>query len=106
MQEHVEQTAWARMVIFIALSWCVRRATALIIKREVKRRRYCAWIYSWSIGYFARKAQRHLYVIEIDENYKPVELETKMVYGVTFEQGRNEIQLNGEELFAKYSYKE
>ena len=39
-------------------------------------------------------------VIEIDENYKPVELETKMVYGVTFEQGRNEIQLNGEELFA------
>ena len=45
-------------------------------------------------------------VIEIDENYKPVELETKMVYGVTFEQGRNEIQLNGEELFAKYSYKE
>ena len=35
-------------------------------------------------------------IIQIDENYVPAELETKQVYGVSFEQGRNELDINGD----------
>ena len=39
-------------------------------------------------------------VIQIDPSYRPAPIEHKDVFGITFEQGRNEIKLNGEELFA------
>ena len=39
-------------------------------------------------------------MIKIDPSYKPAPIERKDVFGITFEQGRNEIQLNGSELFA------
>ena len=39
-------------------------------------------------------------VIQIDPEYRPAPIEHKDVFGITFEQGRNEIKLNGEELFA------
>ena len=39
-------------------------------------------------------------VIQIDPAYRPAPIEHKDVFGITFEQGRNEIKLNGEELFA------
>ena len=35
-------------------------------------------------------------IIKIDENYKPAEIERKQVFGVTFEQGRNELDINDE----------
>ena len=38
-------------------------------------------------------------VIQIDPNYRPAPIERKDVFGITFEQGRNEIKLNGPELF-------
>ena len=38
-------------------------------------------------------------VIKIDPNYKPATIERKQVFGVTFEQGRNEIDLTGDNLF-------
>ena len=85
---------------FIALSDVCDEATALIIKREVSDGVFAPGYTPEALAILQEKRKGTYNVIEIDENYKPVELETKMVYGVTFEQGRNEIQLNGEELFA------
>lgn len=85
---------------FIALSEVCDEATALIIKREVSDGVIAPGYTPEALAILKEKRKGTYNVIEIDENYKPVELETKMVYGVTFEQGRNEIQLNGEELFA------
>ena len=85
---------------FIALSDVCDEATALIIKREVSDGVIAPGYTPEALAILQEKRKGTYNVIEIDENYKPVELETKMVYGVTFEQGRNEIQLNGEELFA------
>ena len=85
---------------FIALSDVCDEATALIIKREVSDGVIAPGFTPEALAILQEKRKGTYNVIEIDENYKPVELETKMVYGVTFEQGRNEIQLNGEELFA------
>ena len=39
-------------------------------------------------------------MIEIDPEYTPNPIETKQVFGITFEQGRNEIPLNGDNLFS------
>ena len=85
---------------FIALSDVCDEATALIIKREVSDGVIAPGYTPEALAILKEKRKGTYNVIEIDENYKPVELETKMVYGVTFELGRNEIQLNGEELFA------
>ena len=85
---------------FIALSDVCDEATALIIKREVSDGVIAPGYTPEALAILQEKRKGTYNVIEIDENYKPIELETKMVYGVTFEQGRNEIQLNGEELFA------
>lgn len=85
---------------FIALSDVCDEATALIIKRELSDGVIAPGYTPEALAILQEKRKGTYNVIEIDENYKPVELETKMVYGVTFEQGRNEIQLNGEELFA------
>ena len=85
---------------FIALSDVCDEATAFIIKREVSDGVIAPGYTPEALAILKEKRKGTYNVIEIDENYKPVELETKMVYGVTFEQGRNEIQLNGEELFA------
>ena len=85
---------------FIALSDVCDEATALIIKREVSDGVIAPGYTPEALAILQEKRKGTYNVIEIDENYKPVELETKMVYGVTFEQGRNEIQLNGEEWFA------
>ena len=85
---------------FIALSDVCDEATALIIKREVSDGVIAPGYTPKALAILQEKRKGTYNVIEIDENYKPVELETKMVYGITFEQGRNEIQLNGEELFA------
>ena len=85
---------------FIALSDVCDEATALIIKREVSDGVIAPGYTPEALAILQEKRKGTYNIIEIDENYKPVEFETKMVYGVTFEQGRNEIQLNGEELFA------
>ena len=38
-------------------------------------------------------------MIKIDPAYRPNPIERKDVFGITFEQGRNEVKLNGAELF-------
>ena len=84
---------------FIALSDTCDEATALLIKREV----YDGVIapdYTEAALEILREKRKGTYnVIQIDPSYRPNPIEKKQVFGITFEQGRNEIDLTGDELF-------
>lgn len=84
---------------FIALSDTCDEATALLIKREVSDG-IIAPDYTPEALQILREKRKGTYcVIKIDKDYKPNPIERKQVFGVTFEQGRNEIDLSGDELF-------
>ena len=84
---------------FIALSDTCDEATALLIKREVSDG-VIAPDYTPEALQILRDKRKGTYnVIKIDPAYKPVPIERKQVFGVTFEQGRNEIDLSTDELF-------
>lgn len=85
---------------FIALSDTCDEATALLIKREVSDG-VIAPDYTPEALQILRDKRKGTYnVIKIDPAYKPAPIERKQVFGVTFEQGRNEIDLSADELFA------
>ncbi len=85
---------------FIALSDTCDEATALLIKREVSDG-VIAPDYTPEALQILREKRKGTYnVIKIDPAYKPALIERKQVFGVTFEQGRNEIDLSTDELFA------
>ncbi len=84
---------------FISLSHTCDLATALLIKREVSDG-VIAPDYTPEALEILRAKRKGTYVIlKMDTNYRPAPIEHKQVFGVTFEQGRNEIDLTGEELF-------
>lgn len=84
---------------FIALSDTCDEATALLIKREVSDG-VIAPDYTPEALQILREKRKGTYnVIKIDPAYKPAPIERKQVFGVTFEQGRNEIDLSTDELF-------
>ena len=79
---------------FIALSDTCDKTTALIIKREVSDG-VIAPAYTDEALQILREKRKGTYnVIQIATGYKPAPIECKQVYGVTFEQGRNEIRLD------------
>ncbi|MCR5198430.1 MAG: phosphoribosylaminoimidazolecarboxamide formyltransferase [Prevotella sp.] len=79
---------------FIALSDTCDKTTALIIKREVSDG-VIAPAYTDEALQILREKRKGTYnVIQIAADYKPAPIECKQVYGVTFEQGRNEIRLD------------
>ena len=79
---------------FIALSDTCDKITALIIKREVSDG-VIAPAYTDEALQILREKRKGTYnVIQIAADYKPAPIECKQVYGVTFEQGRNEIRLD------------
>ena len=85
---------------FIALSDTCDEATALLIKREVSDG-VIAPDYTPEALQILREKRKGTYnVIKIAPAYKPAPIERKQVFGVTFEQGRNEIDLSTDELFA------
>lgn len=84
---------------FIALSDVCDEATATIIKREVSDGVIAPGFTPEALNILQQKRKGTYNVIEIDANYVPNPIETKMVFGITFEQGRNEIALNGDNLF-------
>ena len=85
---------------FIALSDCCDEATALLIKREVSDG-VIAPAYTDEALQILREKRKGTYnVLKIDADYRPNPVERKQVFGVTFEQGRNEIDLTGDDLFA------
>ena len=84
---------------FIALSDTCDAATATLIKREVSDG-VIAPDYTEEALQILREKRKGTYnVIKIAPDYVPEPIERKQVFGITFEQGRNEIKLNDQALF-------
>ena len=79
---------------FISLSDVCDKETALIIKREVSDGVIAPGYTDEALDILKQKKKGNYNVIEIDENYVPKELERKEVFGITFEQGRNELKID------------
>ena len=84
---------------FIALSDVCDAATAKLINREVSDGVIAPGYEPEALEILRNKRKGTYCVIQMDANYKPAPVERKMVFGVTFEQGRNEIDLNDDALF-------
>lgn len=79
---------------FIALSDICDVDTAKLIKREVSDGVIAPGYTAEALAILQAKKNGGYNVIQIDENYIPEELEKKQVYGITFEQGRNELVID------------
>ena len=81
---------------FIALSDKVDVCTAKMIQREVSDGVIAPDYDDEALEILKSKRKGTYCILKIDENYKPAPIETKQVYGVSFEQGRNELDINRE----------
>ena len=79
---------------FIALSDVCDAETARLIKREVSDGVIAPGYTDEAMELLLAKKKGNYNIIQIDENYVPAEIERKQVYGVTFEQGRNELKID------------
>lgn len=79
---------------FIALSDVCDEDTARLIKREVSDGVIAPGYTDEALALLKQKKRGNYNVIMIDENYVPAEIERKQVYGITFEQGRNELNID------------
>ena len=84
---------------FVALSDVCDKATALLIKREVSDGVIAPGYTDEALAILRDKRKGTYNVIQIDPEYRPAQIERKQVFGITFEQGRNEINLNDPALF-------
>ena len=84
---------------FVALSDTCDAATALLIKREVSDGVIAPDYTPEAIEILKAKRKGTYNVIKIDPNYVPEPIERKQVFGITFEQGRNEVKLDDPALF-------
>lgn len=85
---------------FIALSDTCDLATALLIKREVSDGVIAPSYTEEALEILREKRKGTYNVLQIDTTYTPTPMERKQVYGITFEQLRNEVNLNDDNLFA------
>ncbi|MBR1700922.1 MAG: phosphoribosylaminoimidazolecarboxamide formyltransferase [Lachnospiraceae bacterium] len=81
---------------FIALSDTCDADTAKLIKREVSDGVIAPGYTAEALEILRQKKKGGYNVIQIDESYVPAPIEKKQVYGITFEQGRNELDVNGD----------
>ena len=84
---------------FIALSDVCDAATATLIKREVSDGVIAPGYTDEALTILKEKRKGTYNVIKIDPDYVPAPVERKQVFGITFEQGRNEIKLDDDALF-------
>ena len=84
---------------FVALSDVCDAATATLIKREVSDGVIAPGYTDKALEILKDKRKGTYNVIKIDPNYVPQPIEHKQVFGITFEQGRNEIKLDDPALF-------
>ena len=84
---------------FVALSDECDAATATLIKREVSDGVIAPGYTDEALEILRDKRKGSYNVIKIDPTYKPQPIERKQVFGITFEQGRNEIRLDDPSLF-------
>lgn len=81
---------------FIALSDVCDVTTAKLIKREVSDGIIAPGYEPEALEILKSKRKGNYNIVEIDPSYIPAPIERKQVYGVTFEQGRNNFEINGE----------
>ncbi len=81
---------------FIALSDVCDADTAKLIKREVSDGVIAPGYTDEALAILKEKKKGGYNVIQIDASYVPAAIEKKQVYGITFEQGRNELDINGD----------
>ena len=84
---------------FCALSDTCDKETALLIKREVSDGVIAPDYTPEALEILKDKRKGTYNVIKIDPNYVPAPIEKKQVFGITFEQGRNEVKLDDPTLF-------
>ena len=84
---------------FIALSDVCDADTATLINREVSDGVIAPGYTDEALEILKAKRKGAYNVIRIDESYRPAPIEHKQVFGITFEQGRNELDIN-REMFA------
>ncbi|MEI3209940.1 MAG: hypothetical protein V8S14_02680 [Lachnospiraceae bacterium] len=85
---------------FISLSDVCDVDTAKLIKREVSDGVTAPGYEPEALEYFKSKKKGNYNVIQIDPDYAPDPMEHKEVFGITFEQGRNELNIY-DDFFAK-----
>ena len=81
---------------WIALSDVCDVTTALLIKREVSDGVIAPGYEPEALEILKSKRKGNYNIVKIDENYVPMEQEVKQVYGITFEQGRNNFKIDNE----------
>ena len=79
---------------FIALSDVCDEATAMIIKREVSDGVIAPGYEPKALEVLKSKKKGNYNIIQIDENYVPENIEKKQVFGITFEQGYNDLTID------------
>ena len=85
---------------FVGLSTTCDLQTALLLKREVSDGVIAPSYTPEALAVLREKRKGTYNVIQIDPTYVPAPIERKQVFGITFEQGRNEVNLTDEALFA------
>ena len=83
---------------FIALSDTCDACTAKMIQREVSDGIIAPDYTPEALEILKSKRKGTYNIIKIDPNYTPAPIETKQVYGISFEQGRNELKIDNEML--------
>ena len=81
---------------FISLSDVCDVSTARIIKREVSDGVIAPGYEPEALEILKGKKKGNYNIIQIDPDYQPAPLERKQVYGITFEQGRNELNIDAD----------
>ena len=81
---------------WVALSDVCDKTTALILKREVSDGIIAPGYTDEALEILKSKRKGNYNIVKIDKNYVPAPVETKQVYGITFEQGRNNFEINKE----------
>lgn len=81
---------------FIALSDICDKATAQLIAKEVSDGIIAPGYTDEALEILKGKKKGNYNIIQIDESYVPEPIERKQVFGITFEQGRNELKVDDE----------
>ena len=81
---------------FIALSDICDASTAKLIKREVSDGVIAPGYTEEALSILKQKKNGNYNIIAIDPNYVPEPIERKQVFGISFEQGRNDLSINAD----------
>ena len=87
---------------FIALSDVCDVDTARLIKREVSDGVIAPGYTDEALELLKQKKKGAYNIIQIDPSYRPAPIEHKQVYGITFEQGRNELAINADTMLTNW----